>query len=127
MNEKWKSLRKAIGLGLLGFTFAGTAFSFWKFGPTGAIVTLISVLCLASGFWITEALVGVFTGVKKANATAIGLLFLGKLGWWALLFFLSRSYPPGSEFPIAIGMGAFLLSLLVGVISQYGWPKISDA
>jgi hypothetical protein len=127
MNDKWKKLRKAIGLSLLGATVLGMGLSFWAFGPLGALVTAIAALCLALGFWITENLVGCLAGVKKANATAIALLFLGKLAWWVALFALARVYPRGMEFPIAIGIGAFLLALLIGGVSQYGWPKISDS
>lgn len=127
MNLNWKKLRVAIARALLAFTLAGMAISYWKFGPMAAVVTGGASLCLALGFWITELIVGVLTGVKKANSTAIGLLFLGKLGWWAALFALSRYYPAGTEIPIAIGMGAFILAMVAGVLSQYGWPKISDA
>jgi hypothetical protein len=127
MNLNWKKLREAIAWCLLGYTLAGVAVSYGKFGPIESGITAITALCLALGFWITEMLVGVLTGVKKANTTAIALLFLGKLAWWAALFGLSRYYPAGTEVPIAIGMGAFILALVTGVLSQYGWPKISDA
>jgi hypothetical protein len=126
MNDKWKKLRRAIVFSLLAATALGMGLSFWKFGSLGALVTAVAALCLALGFWITENLVGCLAGVKKANATAIGLLFLGKLGWWVGLFALAKTYPRGMEVPIAIGIGAFLLALLMGGISQYGWPKISD-
>lgn len=127
MNLNWKKVRKAIAGSLLIFTVAGMAISYWKFGPVAAAVTGGAALCLALGFLITELIVGILTGVKKANSTAIALLFLGKLAWWASLFALSRYYPAGTEIPIAIGMGAFILAMVAGVLSQYGWPKISDA
>jgi len=127
MNLNWKKLRRAIAWSFLVFTLAGMGISYWKFSLSAAWVTTGAALCLALGFWITEMLVGVLTGVKKANTTAIGLLFLGKLAWWGALLVLSRYYPAGMEIPIAIGMGAFILAMVTGVLSQYGWPKISDA
>jgi len=127
MNDKWATLRKNIVFSLTATTVVAVALSFWLFNPTAGAVTLISVLCLALGFWLTEGLVGVMTGVKQANGTAIGLLFLGKLAWWGLLFWLTRVYPPGTEIPIAFGLGAFLLALLIATIGHFGWPKISDA
>ena len=112
---------------LVALTFAGTAFLGWAQGFSAGIAVAATSFCLALGFWLTESLIGVMTGVKVANSTAIGLLFLGKLGWWGLVFWLSRHYPPGHEGAIAAGIGAFLLSLLAGVISIYGMPKLSDA
>ncbi len=120
------TLRKTLWLAFIGATALAVVLSFVWFGNQGAILTLISSLCLALGFGITEALVGVFTGVKKANTSAIALLFLAKLGWWLGLFMLSRHYPPGTEIPIAMGLGAFLLALFIASLSHFGWPKISD-
>jgi hypothetical protein len=127
MNLNWKKLRVAIAWSLLVFTLIGMGISYWKFSLPAALVTAGAALCLALGFWITEMIVGILTGTKKANSTAIGLLFLGKLAWWGAIFGLSRYYPAGTEIPIAIGMGAFILAMVAGVLSQYGWPKISDA
>jgi len=126
MNDKWKTLRRNIRLTLLVTTVLSAGLSAWAWGPTSGAVTFISALCLALGFWITEGLVGVMTGVKTANGTAIALLFMAKLAWWGGLFWLARVYPPGTESAIALGMGAFLISLLVASISHFGWPKISD-
>ncbi len=101
--------------------------SFYLFGIIGGFISFGSALCLALGFWLTESLVGIMTGVKKANSSAIGLLFLGKLGWWLGIFFAARLIPAGSEKALAIGFGSFLLAILVAAISHFGLPKISDA
>lgn len=126
MNDRWKALRRSLVLALLLLTAIAAGASGWIYGAKGAAVTAISALCLALGFWLTEGLVGVMTGVKRANGTAIGLLFLGKLAWWGGLFWMARAYPKGFENSIALGLGAFLLALLIAAISHFGWPKISD-
>jgi hypothetical protein len=126
MNDKWKQLRRNIRITLLVTTLLVAGLSFWLWGAESAGVTFVASLCLALGFWVTEGLVGVMAGVKTANGTAIALLFAAKLAWWGGLFWLARVYPPGTESAIALGMGAFLLSLLSASISHFGWPKISD-
>lgn len=126
MNENWKKLKKALFISVLLSTVILSGVSAYFYGPVGGAATLISSLCIALGFWITEGLIGVFTGVKRANPTAMGLLVLGKFGWWGLLFALARYHPPGTEIPIAIGLGAFLLSLVITALSHFGWPQISD-
>jgi hypothetical protein len=125
-TNHWKKLRRNLLITLAAVTLAASIGSATFFGLSGGVVTAISVLCLASGFWLTENLVGVMTGVKRANGTALGLLFMGKIGWWGLLFWLARIYPPGAEVPIAIGMGAFLLSLFASALFHFGIPKISE-
>lgn len=126
-TKKWAKVRKSVGITLGIFGVAATAFSYWYFQPLSGVVTFATICCLALGFWLTEMLVGVFTRVKQANPTAIVLLFTGKIVWWGGIFVLSKQIEPGHEGAIAIGMGTFLLALLVGGISHYGLPKISDA
>jgi len=126
MNDKWKQLRRSIRITLLVTALLAAGLSFWLWGSASGAVTFVSALCLALGFWVTEGLVGVMTGVKTANGTAIVLLFAAKLAWWGGLFWLAQVYPPGIESAIALGMGAFLVSLLVASIGHFGWPKISD-
>lgn len=124
--QKWKKVRKSFFYWLLAGMVAGggAALGFWDFQR--ALVLEISCLCLALGFWITEMLIGVFTTVKKANASAIVLLFLGKILWWGTLFWCSRHIAPGMEAAVASGIGIFLAALLLSSIQHYGMPRISD-
>lgn len=123
---KWKTLRRTILLSLALTTLSLAALSLSLYGLGGGVITFLGSLCLASGFWLTEGLVGVMTGTKRANPTAIALLFLGKIAWWVALFVLSRKLPTGMEVPVALGVGAFLLALLAGAISLFGWPKMTE-
>lgn len=127
MNQKWKAVRRSFALLLvLALVIAG-GFSYWQWGVERAATTTAAILCLALGFWITEMLIGVFTRVKRANATAIGLLFLAKLAWWGCLFYGAKHLPAGHDGAVAVGLGAFLLALLFASIGHYGMPRISDA
>ncbi len=124
--DKWKKAKQTF-LGLvLFFGLLGSGLSFWQWGPERALASGAATLCLALGFWITEMLIGVFTRVKAANASAIGLLLVGKLGWWGLLFYVAKHLPVGHDGAIAVGMGAFLIALLLAAIVHYGMPSISD-
>lgn len=125
--QKWKSAKKSLLLALLAMSVLGTGFSWWKWGADRAFTSAASILCLALGFWITEMLIGVFTRVKQANATAVGLLFLAKLGWWWALFVGAKHLPPGHDGAVAVGLGGFLLALLLASLRHYGMPSISDA
>lgn len=125
--KKWKSIKKSLWLVALGLTVVSAALSAYLWSPKAAMMAILGSLCLASGFFITELLIGVMTGVKRANPAAIALLMLGKFGWWAGLFWLSRHLSPEVQLPLAMGMGAFLFSLVLVVLLQYGMPKISDA
>jgi hypothetical protein len=71
-------------------------------------------------------LIGVFTQTVRANPTAIMLLFMGKLGWWAGLIVAARHLPHGYEGPVGLGMCAFLLAVVIAMIQHYGMPRISD-
>ena len=119
-------MRQTLLWSLIATALAIGAFSYWQWGPEFAISTEFVFLCLALGFWVTEMLVGVFTGVKKANATAIALLFFVKLGWWTALFWGARRIPQGHDGAVALGIGGFLLALLFSTLRHYGVPTISD-
>lgn len=124
--KKWKKLKKTLWISVFLWSALAVAASIYFWGPKAGGIAILGSLCLASGFYITELLIGVMTGVKKANPTAIGLLGVGKLGWWAGLFWLSRHISSETQMPLALGMGAFLVSILTVVLLQYGMPKISD-
>lgn len=125
--KKWKSIKKSLWLVVFALTSGTAIISGFLWSPKAAFVTVLGSLCLASGFFITELLIGVMTGVKRANPAAIALLMLGKFGWWAGLFWLSRHLNSEVQLPLAMGMGSFLFSLVLVVLLQYGMPKISDA
>ena len=126
MKQKWQQVRLTL-LGLLALSAAAAAgFSYVNWGTMAAGSTVATALCLALGIWLTELLVSVFMGVRKANPTAIALLFLGKLVWWGSILVLSRNHAAGMEKPIALGIAAFLFAVTLTGIFHYGMPKISD-
>lgn len=122
----WNRVKSTVGLALffLAVISGSAAFYFWNF--PSVLATEGVILCLALGFWITERLVAVFTQTRRANPTAIVLLLFGKLVWWGALFAGARMIPPGYDRPVGLGIGAFLLALLVGVVKHYGMPRITD-
>ena len=126
-KDKWRSVRRSFALLLLLSTAITGGISYWQWGRERAITTIVAVLCLALGFWVTEMLIAVFTRVKQANATAIGLLLLAKLTWWGGLFYGARFLPQGHDGAVALGLGGFLLALLIASIGHYGMPRISDS
>jgi hypothetical protein len=127
MKPEQKKLQRSIYLNFGVFSLISAISGYLMYGNSGAITAFASTLCLALGFWITESLIGIFTGVKKANFTAIALLFSGKLAWWVGIVWASSILPKGSEPVVAIGLGSFLLALLIAGFMHYGLPKISDA
>jgi hypothetical protein len=122
----WNHVKRTMGLALLvaGIVSGGATYFFW--GARAVVVDEVVILCLASGFWITERLVGIFTLTRKANPTAILLLFTGKLAWWATLIVAARRLPPGLDGAVGLGMGAFLLALVAAMLRHYGMPRISE-
>jgi hypothetical protein len=125
--HKWNSAKRTLLILLGAFGSVATAFSWWRWSAPHALTSFFAILCLALGFWITEMLIGVFTRVKRANATAIGLLFIAKFAWWGMLFYGARHLPAGHDGAVAVGLGTFLLALLFGTLRHYGMPSISDA
>lgn len=125
--HKWKSAKRSLALSLAVLGAIALVFSWKQWGPQHAFTTGAAALCLALGFWITEMLIGVFTRVKRANATAIGLLFIAKIAWWGVLFYGARHLPAGHDGAVAVGLGTFLLALLFATLRHYGMPRISDA
>lgn len=126
MQQEWRALRRVFFVITLVLAVASAVFSFWQWGPEAAVYSLCAALLLLGGFWVTEMLIGVFTGVKQATFSAKVLLFVAKLGWWGALFFASSRVTPDARYPIALGFGAFLLGLLLAALFRSGWPKISD-
>lgn len=122
-NLDWASLKKTFLQTLAGLLVLGAALSFWLWGPTAAFLTLCAAAFLLAGLWITENLIGVFARVKTVSPTMAIFLFTGKLLWWGALFVLSRRIPAGLELSVAIGMGAFLLALVLAVLSHSYLPK----
>jgi hypothetical protein len=104
----------------------GGSLCFWLWGQPSAIACIAALLCLALGFWITELLISALTGVKKLNVPALVMLISGKFAWWASLFLGAKHLPHGVEGGVAIGLGAFLLAVVLSGLSQYGVPRISN-
>jgi len=104
----------------------GTGFLFWKSGPLAAAWGLGSALCLALGLVITENLVAVFTGVKKANTIAMVFLLSFKLMWWGIIFWAGSRVPPEQKLSLIVGAGVFLLALFAMGLSMAEWPKSID-
>lgn len=124
--NKWKGVRHTLLWSLMGGALLCGALAYWLWGLDSVITTEFSLLCLALGFWVTEMLVGIFTKVKKANATAIALLLFVKLAWWAAIFWGAKRIPHGHDGAVALGIGTFLLALLFSTLKHYGMPTISD-
>lgn len=120
-------LAKKVFLAVLlaGLTF-GSGFLFWQSGPLAAAWGFGTALCLALGLIITENLVAVFTGVKKANAVAVVLLLSFKLMWWGIIFWAGSRVPPEQKLSLVIGAGVFLLALFAMGLSMAEWPKSID-
>ena len=86
---------------------------------------ILGAVALLSGFKLTELLVSVLTGVRKANPAAIALIFFLKLLWWLALFLISRKITQPMIAPLGLGFAAFLLALLSAALQVFGLPKIS--
>lgn len=127
MQQEWRALRRLFFLVTLVLAVLAAGFSYWQWGPVAAVYSLSAALLLLSGFWVTEMLIGIFTGVKQATFSAKVLLFVAKLGWWGALFYASSRVTPDARYPIGLGFGAFLLGLLLAALFRSGWPKISDS
>ncbi len=125
-RNKWKNVRGTLLWCLVAGAFLNGGISFWLWGSESVFTAEAAFLCLALGFWLTEMLLGVFSGVKRANATAIALLFIAKVAWWVALFWAANRIPPGHNRAVALGVGTFLVALLVSTFKHFGMPTISD-
>lgn len=126
-REKWRRVKRMHLISLVVGMILGGALSYYLWGATAALATEGAALCLALGFWLTEMLIGVFTQVKTANGTAIGLIFFGKLAWWGSIFYAAKHMPKGLEQPLGLGFGIFLFALVAAALNHFGMPRISDA
>lgn len=109
----------------LGLT-VGTALLYWQTGPVGAAWGFGTALCMALGLLLTENLVAVFTGIKKANAVAMIFLLSFKLLWWGIIFWAGSRVPADQRVAVLVGAGVFLLSLVAMGLSLAEWPKSID-
>ena len=128
MNSKktWEKAKTALFRATVVISVLSMGLSAYFWGKEAAGFTGGAILCLGLGFWLTELIVAVYTKTKKANITAMALLFLGKIGWWGGLFWASSAIPKGYERPIGLGIASFLGAVLVAMIQHYGMPSISD-
>lgn len=122
MKAGWK---KTFYISAGAWLLIVTTLAFLFYGWPHVLAAPFGMLLLLAGFKITELLVAVFTKVRSANATAIGLLFLAKIAWWASLFIASRYVPEAALPALAIGFSGFIGALFTLIISLYGLPKIS--
>lgn len=125
--RKWKKIERTFMISGGILSLAALAGSIWLWGAFSGLPMLLGVLCLALGFKLTELLVGILTGVRKANATAVALLFFLKFSWWGILFWGAKHAPSEWQKPFALGLGTFLFSLLIAGVTHYGFPKVSKA
>jgi len=125
-GQKWRNTRTNLLWCLGAGGLLGCAGVSWAWGYRAGLATGLTLLCLALGFWITETIVGVFTRLKKANASAIGLLLMAKALWWIAVFAGAKFLPPDLDKAVAVGIGIFLLALLFSGLGQFGLPRISD-
>lgn len=116
---------KKIYSWMLGFGVAGGGVAAFAWGMRQGVFALVGMGILAAGFRISELLIGVLTRVRAANGVAIGLLLAFKLLWWGGIFFLSRVITPGDLPGLAVGFGAFLLTLTAQGVVALGAPKLS--
>lgn len=123
---KWRQTRRTFLAFLLVGMLLGGGFAAYRWQGAGVVVVEGAILCLASGLWITEKLIGIFTRVQRANGTAIVLIFSLKILWWATLFWAARHLPPGYDGAVGLGIGIFLLTVLLAALKHYGMPRISD-
>jgi hypothetical protein len=121
-----KSWRQTFNLHLAVWAIIALITGSYLFGNKGVMYAGLGFGLLSVGFLITEYLVGIFTKVRTANATAVTLLAGLKLLWWAGLFLIVRRVKGDVVLPVAIGFGAFLLSILSMSVHVFGLPKISS-
>ncbi len=99
--------------------------SYWWVSPRAAFFSFIGIALLASGFKITEVLVGILTKTRSANASGV-VVFLGlKVAWWGLVFLIATRIQKTDAIGFAIGFAAFLLAVLVQGLWAVGLPKVS--
>lgn len=119
-----KDWQKKFAIILLCWTTIALLAAAFFFPLPRLIAVAAGVLCLAAGLKITELLISIFTGLRKANATALVLLVFLKLAWWAALFWGARHVSQETASALGIGFGAFLLSVLTLGLRVFGMPKI---
>lgn len=122
----WDKMKKSIFITLFIFLIIGSGYFFNKSSLQAAGVYILSICCFVLGFLITETLSALFSKIKKANFSFYILILVAKFAWWAFIFWLSSALPREFQIPFAAGIGAFLLSLLIGTLLQLGKPKIFD-
>lgn len=123
LPKNWQS--KFYGLFALWMAI-GTAFVAYRYSLDKIPYVLGGGFSLMLGFKITEYLIACLTGIKKANATAIVLLFVGKFAWWAGLFLFAKKLPAEGNIPVGIGLACFLCAVVSLVLFTIGPPKISS-
>ncbi len=122
LPKNWQ--KKFYKIALASLVGAGIVAAYlWE--PKAAIYAVLSSAVLLTGFKITELLIAVLTGVRKANTTAIALLFMAKLAWWVSLFVLSKNIPAEMRGAVGIGFGSFLCAASSMALFSFGLPSIS--
>jgi hypothetical protein len=96
----------------------------YLYSNVGILYAFVSIGLMTLGLKITQALVALMTGLAKANTLGVLIIFTAKLAWWFALFGLSQLVEARFALAIALGVGAFLLSILSTAIWLNGAPKI---
>lgn len=93
---------------------------------TALFVSLGAYCFLVIGFKLSENFVRLAARIKKPGVTEL-FGIVAKLFWFFLVFYFSRKPELRGSTPVAIGMGSFLLSLVVLGFAQYGIKNDHDA
>lgn len=120
-----KAWKKPLSISLIVWALLSLSLSAFLFSLAALPYTFISFVMMFLGLKISEALIALLTGVGKANALGAVVVFSLKLAWWGALFYLTRLVDARFALAVAIGIGAFLLSIVSAAIWLSGLPKFS--
>lgn len=119
--QKWRKGLFLLTVLLSSLVFFGLVIlqkniaSLWVFAGTA--------YCLA-GYYMLEIIALIFSNQRKANFTAVVLVFLGKLAWWALAILAIFYVQAAAKLPIALGCAAFFLAIIGNLFWSIGRPAI---
>ena len=124
--KRWVDVKKKFLLVQSGLYVCFLALAFYFWGLNGFFGLSLGFILLYLGFALLEKLIGILTGTIKANPTAALMVFTGKMLWWVALFYVAKKLPNEWRAPLALGMGGFLLAIVITGVAHYGMPKFSE-